>query len=63
MDTGCSVTERHIIAAVLIALLLIGGTVAIWRTHRNSDASRAKRRERDYWAEEKAFRTRGDERS
>lgn len=54
-------TERHIIAAVLIALLLIGGTVAIWRTHRNSDTSRAKRRDRDYWAEEKAFRTKWEE--
>ena len=54
-------TERHIIAAVLIALLLLGGTIAIWRTHRNSDASRAKRRERDYWAEEKAFRSQSDE--
>lgn len=54
-------TERHIIAAALIAMLLIGGAIAIWRTHRNSDASRSKRRERDYWAEEKAFRAEGDE--
>ena len=51
------------IAAVLIVLLLIGGAIAIWQAHRNSEASRAKRRERQYWAEEKAFRAKGDDRS
>ena len=55
-------TERHIIAAALIALMLIGGALALWRAHYNSEVSRWKRRERLYWAEEEEFRAkRGEE--